>query len=195
MAIEKAERELERLDASGDDLRAVVTVLKGNLCFMTGQFSESADAFRAALERYTRLSDSFEACRTLLNLAAALIELGRLDEARVHLRTALETAEASGYDRQRAFAHSHLALLAYRSGDFETAETHCLRSNRLARPREYLSILFRNCFYLWRIARSRKDESGVRTNERTLRTYVGRVEDYIPEVEEFRAYLGGGTHE
>ena len=113
----------------------------------------------------------------------------------MHLRRALQTAEEAGYDRPRAFALSHLALLAYRDGDLETAESHCLRSNRLARPREYVSILFRNCFYLWRIAQSRRDGAGVRANERTLRTYVGRVEDYIPEVEEFRAHLGGGNHE
>jgi FimV-like protein len=194
MAIEKAEQELRGL-GDADDLAAVITVLKGNLHFMTRRYSEAADAFRAAWAKYSDLSDSFEACRTRLNLASALIELGDLDEARDHLQQALKTAEDSGYDRQRAFALSHLALLAYREHDLESAEVHCLRSNRLARSREYISILFRNCFYLWRIAQSRRDEAGIRTNERTLRTYVSRVEGYIPEVEEFRAFLGGGSHD
>lgn len=193
MAIEKAEQELKDL-SDADDLAAIITVIKGNLHFMTKRYPEAADAFRDAWAKYSDLSDSFEGCRTQLNLASALIELGDLDEARDHLQQALKTAEESGYDRQRAFALSHLALLAYRDDDLETAEAHCLRSNRLARSREYISILFRNCFYLWRIAQSRRDEAGIRTNERTLRTYVSRVDGYIPEVEEFRTFLGGGSH-
>jgi FimV-like protein len=194
MAIDKAEQQLEDL-TDADDLAAIITVLKGNLHFMTGNHAEAAEAFRVAWAAYRGLADSFEACRTQLNLASALIELGDHDEARTHLQRALRTAEEAGYDRQKAFALSHLALLAYRSDDLEAAEVHCLRSNRLARSREYVSILFRNCFYLWRIARSRRDEAGVRANERTLRTYVSRVDAYVPEVEEFKAFLGGGSHE
>jgi tetratricopeptide (TPR) repeat protein len=192
MAIERADRELATLPED-DDLAAAVIVLKGNLNFMTGLYAEAAEAYRAARLKYLGFSDTFEACRAQLNLAAALIELGKHDDARFHLQKALSTAEKAGYDRQRAFALSHLALLAYRGGDLETAESHCLRSNRLARPREYVSILFRNCFYLWRIAQSRRDEAGVKTNERTLRTYLARVDGYVPEVEEFKAHLGGGA--
>ena len=103
-------------------------------------------------------------------------------------------AEKAGYDRQFAFALSHLGLLAFRENDLDSAEAHCLRSNRLARPREYVSILFRNCFYLWRIAKQRHDEASVRTNERTLRHQLSRIEDHLPEAEEFANFLGGGKH-
>jgi tetratricopeptide (TPR) repeat protein len=192
MAIDKAESELARIEDAAD-LAAHLAVLKGNLLFVTKRFPEAAVAFREALERFEQLPDPFEACRTRLNLAATLIEMGSRASAREHLLEALHRAEASGYDRQRAFALSHLALLAFKEGDLATAEAHCLRSNALARPREYVSILFRNCYYLWRIARERNDVAAVKTNERTLRTYVNRVEADMPEAEDFRSHLGGGT--
>jgi FimV-like protein len=163
--------------------------------FVTRRYSEAADAYRDALARFEALGVAFEACRARLNLASALIELGSRARAREILHEVLQQAEAAGYDRQRAFALSHLGLLAYRDDDLDRAETMCLRSNRMARPRDYVSILFRNCYYLWRIARLRKDEAATRTNERTLRAYLSKVEDYMPEAEDFRVFLGGGkTH-
>ena len=194
MAVEQAERDLANLENS-EPLEASLLTMKGNLHSIGQRFSEAADAYRDAIKKFNKLSDAFEVCRTQLNLAAALLENGSLTEARKLLLKTLRAAEDAGYDRQRAFALSHLALLAYRGGDLEGAEAHCLRSNRLARPREYVSVLFRNCYYLWRIAQTREDDTGVRTNERTLRTYLSRVEDYLPEAEEFRVFLGGGKNE
>jgi tetratricopeptide (TPR) repeat protein len=193
MAVDKAEQELAKLEDS-ERLTATLAVLKGNLYFSMQHYAKASDSFRLAIENFREVADPFEACRAQLNLAAALIELERHAEARSLLKQTLQTAEKSGYDRQYAFALSHLALLAYRENDMNAAEAHCLRSNRLARPREYVSILFRNCFYLWRIAQARRDEAGVRTNERTLRTYLNRMEDYVPEAEEFASFLGRGKH-
>ena len=191
MALDRAEQELGALD-DPDRLTPMLGVLTGNVHFSMRHFNRAADAFRSALELFRTAGDPFEACRTQLNLAAALIEIGRHDEARGLLKQALEEAERAGYDRQSAFALSHLAMLAFREDDMDGAEAHCLRSNRLARPREYVTILFRNCFYLWRIARNRRDEAGIKANERTLRTYLNRIEDYVPEAEEFKASLGRG---
>ena len=192
MALEKAHAELEPL-AAVDDLRAYHAALRGNLLFVTKRFADSASAYGVALNSFEALQIPFEVCRTKLNLASALIEMGSRTLARNHLREALEQSERSGYDRQRAFAYSHMALLAFRDNDLDAAEKHCIRSNSLARPREYLSILFRNCYYLWRVARERKDVAAVRANERTLRTYVSRVEEHMPEAEEFKVFLGGGS--
>jgi len=195
MAIDRAESEIGTLE-DAEPLAAHLSVLKGNLLFATKQFAQAADAFRDGLKQFDGLANRFEACRAKLNLAASLIELGSRSAARDHLKDALRTAESGGYDRQRAFALSHLGMLAFREEDLKSAEAHCLRSNRLARVREYVSILFRNCYYLWRIAQLRKDDAGTKTNERTLRTYLSRVEKYMPEAEDFRAYLGGGdAHE
>ncbi len=191
MAMDRVESELEKMEDPAR-LAAHLGVLKGNLLYATGQFAEAAECYRKTLEGFKALSDPFEACRTQLNLAAALIEQGAGTPARAHLNEVLQRAKSSGYDRQQAFALSHLALLAFRQGDMDRASAHCLASNRLARSREYTSILFRNCYYLWRIARSRRDAHGAKLNERTLRTYMSRVEPYMPEVAEFKAFLDGG---
>jgi tetratricopeptide (TPR) repeat protein len=191
MAIDKAEAELEQVE-SPEALAAHLAALKGNLQFVTRVYPQAVEAYEDALRRFEAVGVPFEICRTRLNLAAALIELGSHTAARGHLHEALRQAEAAGYDRQRAYGLGHLGLLAYREDDLDAAESHCLRSNRLARPREYVSILFRNCYYLWRIAQRREDGAGTKANERTLRTYLSRVEEYMPEAEDFRAYLRGG---
>lgn len=191
MAIENAERELARVDEPAK-LPAHLAALKGNVAFAQRRHAEAAEAYRQALALFEAAGDAFEACRARLNLASALIDLGFHASARAHLKDALGKAEAAGYERQQAFALSHLGLLAFREGDLDAAETHCIRSNRIARPREYLTLLFRNCYYLWEVAKARKDESSVKANERSLRAYVSRVDEHVPEVEKFRAHLGGG---
>lgn len=193
MAIDRAEQELAQIEQT-NDLGAFLAVLKGNLLFITQRHEQAAEAFRVAARVFQERSNPFEACRTQLNLAAALIELGTISEARALLKQALQTAETEGYDRQRGYAFSHIGFLEYREGKLEEAESHFLRSNLLARPREYVSILFRNCYYLRQIARARGDEAGVKANERTLRTYLSRVDSYMPEAEEFSAFLGGGKN-
>jgi transcriptional regulator with XRE-family HTH domain len=191
MAIENAERELARVEAPGD-LPAHLANLKGNVAFVERRYADAAEAYRQSLVLFEAAGNAFEACRVRLNLAAAMIDLGAHAPARAHLKEALHQAEGAGYERQQAFALSHLGLLAFREGDLDATEAQCIRSNRIARPREYLSLLFRNCYYLWEVARARKDEASVRANERALRAYLSRVDEHIPEAEKFRAHLGGG---
>jgi len=195
MAIDRAEAELASLTEQDEvqRLRATLTVLKGNTQFVTQQFAAAADAFRTSVDAFEKIGNDFEACRARLNLAVALMELGSRSRSRELLEQALRAAENGGYDRQRAYAHGHLGLLGWREGDLDGAEAHCLRSNGIARPREYVSLLWRNCYYLWKIAVSRKDEAATRANERTLKTYLGRVEEYMPEVDEFKSFLGRGN--
>ena len=50
-------------------------------------------------------------------------------------------------------------------------------------------MLWRNCYYLWKIARSRNDDAAANSSERTLRTYLNRAEGYMPEVEDFKSHL------
>jgi tetratricopeptide (TPR) repeat protein len=192
MAMERAEQRAHEL---GDPRQlGALSLLKGNIQHTTKRYSEAVDAYRKAISTFEECNDTFEACRSQVNLAASLIELGDHGAAREQLKKSLLVAETAGYDRQHAFALSHLALIAYREEDFQEAEAQFLRSNRLARSREYIPVLFRNCFYLWRIARARGDGAGAKSNERTLRSYLTRAEGHVPEVEEFRAFLGGGDH-
>jgi tetratricopeptide (TPR) repeat protein len=194
MVIDRAHAEIEALapGAECDRLRATLTVLRGNVRFVLRRFEEAAESFREGVAQFERLGNGFEACRAQLNLAVSLLELGSRSRTREILEHALARAEAGGFDRQRAYALGHLALLAFRENDLDSAEAHCLRSNALARPQEYASLLWRNCYYLWRIARQRGDEPAAKANERTLRTYLARVEDYMPEVADFKAHLEKG---
>jgi len=157
-----------------------------------GRVQEALDAHRAALALYENAAMCFEACRARVNLGGVLMDAGDAEAARRYLEEGLTEAESAGYDRLRAVALSLFVILAYLSGDHSAAEAYALRSNAIARPREYLPIVFRNCYYLWKIAHARNDAAGVRTNERTLRAYVGRIEEQMPEVEAYRSHASGG---
>jgi hypothetical protein len=121
-----------------------------------------------------------------------MIGKGQNDSARRQLEAALLVAEASGYDRLRALAMSHLALIAYRRGDLAATQTWAIRSNTVARPREFATLVFRNCYYLMKVARATGDDAGVKANERTLRSLLAKIDRGLPEAEEFRATLAGG---
>jgi transcriptional regulator with XRE-family HTH domain len=191
MALDETRREMKALPPT-HRLHAYMAGIEGNVKFITGRYSEAGEAYKSALRGFQRLNNPFEACRFRLNLGSALIRCERTAEARQHLRTVLNESRNQGYDRLRALAISSLALAAYREGDVETAERYCIQSNQIARPREYYSVVFRNCYYLWRIALQREDEAAARANERALRANLSRVEDFLPEAEDYRRHLTGG---
>ncbi len=191
MGLQEAEKELgcpdvpPRLLADFEMDRAIVLDRMGNP-------ELACEALHKAAGLFDSLPSPYEACRARVNLGQGLINAGRLDEAQGVLTAAIKQAETGGYDRLHALGLSHLALLAYRRGKLGEAETYALRSNALARPRDYLTLVFRNCFYLWKVALNRKDEASAKLNERALRAYAGRVEQSIPEAQEFRAHMAGG---
>ena len=191
MAIERAKQEIAEAGLS-DNVVAHLATIEGNLLAITGQVEKAINAYKNALEKYEKLGIRHEVCRVRLNLCSALIELGKYKHARRNLVEALQEAEAGGFQRQAALAISNLGLVAYREGSLQMAESQFLRSNSIARPREYLTVVYRNCYYLWRIAQVKGDQPGVRVHERTLRTYLSRVESHLPEVEKYRAHLRGG---
>lgn len=191
MGLDEAERELDTSEAP-PRMRADFAMLRGNILAVVGQSREAVASYTRALELYERIPNPFEACRTRVNLAGALIDAGDHEGAREQLEAALLISEAGGYDRQRALAMSHLAVRAYLKDDLAAAESWAIRSNGIARTREYISLVFRNCYYLWKVAIATGDEASVKANERTLRSLQRRVDDYLPEVEAFRAALAGG---
>jgi tetratricopeptide (TPR) repeat protein len=191
MGLAKADEALARNDHP-DRMNAVTESLRAPVCYAMGRIEEAAASFTRALELFRALSDPFEECKARINLSQALIDLGELKRARKHLSTALKASEESGYDKLAALALSHLSLVTYRLQEPTQAESYALRSNSIARPREYLSIVFRNCFYLRDIAEQRGDRAAVRSNERTLKAYLNRVEPDLPEAIAYRAQLAGG---
>jgi tetratricopeptide (TPR) repeat protein len=158
-----------------------------------GKVEEAAACFSTALRWFRDHGDRFQACKARLNLAQSLIELGQERKARIHLRQALAAAEEAGYDKLLALGLSHMALVFHRTGDLDAAESYALRSNAIARPREYVSIVFRNCYYLREIAERRGDAAAISSNERTLKAYLSRVEEDMPEAIRYRARLAGDT--
>jgi tetratricopeptide (TPR) repeat protein len=191
MAMQLSHEERAALDPE-HELHASAASLEGNLMFSLSKFQEAFESFADSLERYERLGRPFEACRQRLNLGAVLIKLGRPTEAKERLTEAQEAAREGGYERLQAIAISNLGLLSFEGGDLAAAEARFIQSNGIARPREYYGLVFQNCFYLWKIAAARGDDASRRVNERSLRTYVTRVHEPSPEIEEYRQYLAGG---
>jgi len=194
LAIGESERQLESM-TDETTLAASLSVLNGNLQFRCNDYESAAGAYNTSLKRYLALGDEFEVCQSRLNLGFTMLLLGRLEEGKQQVIKALQIADDGGYDRLRAIGLSHMATAAMYARDHEAAEAYCLRSNRLARPREYTDVIFTNCFHLWTLARHQKDSASRASNERTLRTLISRVQACVHGVAEFKKHLGGGDHE
>jgi len=194
MALEEVERELERRDYPSD-LEASAEITRGSVLFSLGQVEESAAAFQKALSSFGSDGDEFGRCKASLNLSQCLIDLGNHARARRLIREALAMAERQGYEKMQALAQCHSSALSYKEGDVESAEAHALRSNAIARPRDYYAIVFTNCYYLREIGRKRDDAAMINSNERTLRVYLPRVEPDLPEAIAYRTEIAGGREQ
>ena len=190
MGLEEVDRELSEHDHAPRAL-AVTETIRGPALLAMGRLEQAAEAFTRALSMFDELGDSFQTCKARVNLAQTLIEIGEIHKARAHAREAARIAEQGGYDKLHALALSHLAVVHHRASEPAPAESYALRSNAIARPREYISIVFRNCYYLREIAAQRGDRAAVRSNERTLKTYLSRVENDMPEAASYRTRLAG----
>jgi tetratricopeptide (TPR) repeat protein len=184
---------LRSTDATDPRLVAMHRSVRGAVASATGRHEAAVDAFREAVTLYQEAGDPFEACRAQTNAASSLIDLGCISEAMEILRKALHSAEEGGYDRLKAIGLSHMALICFRRNDLAAAESYALRSNVLARAREFLSVVFRNCYYLREIARRTGDAAAAATNERTLRAYLHRVDSELVEAVMFRSETMGGA--
>lgn len=190
LALAEAQRHLRQLEEEHPH-HAMLAMLQGNLAIQMDQPAEAAQAYRQALQKFELQDNGFEACRTRLNLTSALIQTGHKQEAKRQLVRIVEKSRQQGWDRLTALALSNLALIAFNAQEYSAAEAYCLQSNTIARSRDYLPVVFRNCYYLWRMAQEHNDAPAVRTNLRTLKTYINRLEDALPEAEAFRAHLAG----
>jgi transcriptional regulator with XRE-family HTH domain len=191
MALDQIEKELES-GAYEPRIKAFHRSVRGRIEASMGLHERAVTTYESAIELHMGSRNTFEAVIARLNLADSLIQLGRMDDAAPHARSAVQIAEDGGYDRLKALGLSHLALISFRKGDLGTAESFALRSNVIARSREFISVVFRNCYYLREIARRRDDTVAATQNQRTLRAYLTRVDADLPEAAAVRAELAGG---
>jgi tetratricopeptide (TPR) repeat protein len=191
MGLNEAQAELR---AMGDPpkLTGDLEFQRAAVSWSLGELDRAAAGYERASSLYQLVPERFEACKARVNMGQVLIELNEKGRAASVLKGALKVAEEAGYDRLQALALSHLGALAFLDGDPDVAEAYLLRANSVARSREYLSLVFRNCYYLWKIAIERGDAAAIKANERTLRTYLGRVDPDLTEVVAFRTSLTGG---
>jgi tetratricopeptide (TPR) repeat protein len=189
-ALDECEREAHHAGGSGR-FRADVLALRGNLHQDAARPGDAIAAYEKALEIYSAAGEAYEVLTVRLNLAVAETDCARLDSARDMLESLLLVLEAGQHERLRAQALSHLGVIHFRNARLDAAEGFAIKSNAIARPREYHAIVFRNCFYLWRIAQVRGDTAAARLNERTLKSYLARIEESLPELDEFRRIIAG----
>jgi transcriptional regulator with XRE-family HTH domain/predicted negative regulator of RcsB-dependent stress response len=171
--------------------QADVLALRGNLYQDSARPAEALVAYEKALGIYDASGEAYEVLAVRLNIAVAETDCARFDSSRKKLEALLLVLEAGQHERLRALALSHLGQIHFLTGQTDAAERCAIESNSIARPREYSAIVFRNCFYLWKIAKSRGDDGAVRLNERTLKSCLARVEESIPEIDEFRRLIAG----
>jgi tetratricopeptide (TPR) repeat protein len=191
MALDQVAAELD-LPETPRRVAADLELIRGNVFLAVGSPEKATIHLEKARAGYDALGNLLESCRAGLVLGEVLIELGRLDEADGRIRSELDRCQLNGLEGQKALALSHLAVSSFRRGDSAAAEALALKSNVIARPIEHHALVFRNCFYLWEIAKQRGDAPAVKLNERTLRTYLGRIESKLPEAECFREHIGRG---
>jgi transcriptional regulator with XRE-family HTH domain/predicted negative regulator of RcsB-dependent stress response len=190
MALDACELGAHHVGGSGR-FRADVLALRGNLHQDAARPDDALAAYEKALEIYSAAGAAYEVLTVRLNMAVAETDCARLDSARDMLEALLLVLEAGQHERLRAQALSHLAVIHFRKKKLDAAEGFAIKSNAIARPREYQAIVFRNCFYLWKIAKLRGDDGAVRLNERTLKSYLARIEESLPELDEFRRITAG----
>lgn len=180
---------------AGLDLRMLASLenLGGNLMVATGAMDRAKTAYERAVSLFEQIPNDFEACRSRINLAYARYRGGDLPGCLKDLDQALESAQRAGFERLQALAWSHLAAIHHDRGELEHAEGYAIRSNGIARKQEFFSLVFRNCFYLWRIARTKGDAAAEKMNERTLRSYLPKVDETMPETAAFREALGASA--
>ncbi len=190
LALGECERGAERIGMKGR-FGADVLMLRGNLHQDVGRPDDALAAYEKALEIYRVSGNTYEVLTVRYNMAVAETDRGGLDSAQHMIESLLRDLEAGHHERLRAWAFSQLGVIAFRQNRLNAVEAHAIASNAIARPREYHDIVFRNCFYLWKIAKERNDDGGVRLNERTLKSYLARIEETLPEIEEFRRASAG----
>lgn len=188
LALDECDRCADGLPPA-DRLRADVLCLRGVIQETTGRHVDALHTYERARTAYEAIGQDYEQLNMEIGIGSALVECGRLAEGRGVLEAVLGRIEHGHHERPKAVALSNLAQLSFREKKLDEAEGLAIKSNLIARPREYHPVVFRNCFYLWRIAQERGDAAATRLNERTLTSLLGKIEEAMPEADEFRSVI------
>lgn len=175
-----------------DPLVADIMMTKGNIEGARDKWEAATVCFERAAALYGEQVLKFDRCRARRSLAVSFLARGKLRKSREILGEVIAEARKEGYEKQLALALGDMAVIAWKEGDDQMAETYCRQSNAIARPREYLSLIFRNCLYLWKVAKKSDNQAAMKINLRTLKSYAARVEPSLPELKEFNDCLAGG---
>jgi transcriptional regulator with XRE-family HTH domain len=154
MTLDAAEALLARTETAEPKLRAKLLCLRGVLAYELEDYAAAEPTFARAAEQCAACGEGPSALQMRVNRGAALIHLGRRAEARVLLVDACREAEFGALERHLSLALSHLAKLEAEEPDAKVAEAYALRSNGIARARDYVDVVFRNCYLLRDLARS-----------------------------------------
>lgn len=192
MTLDAAESLLAKMPGDEPKLHAKLLCLRGVLSYELEDFVAAEATFARAAERCASCGEATSALQMRINRGGALVYLGRRAEARAILVEACREAESGGLERHLALSLCHLARLEAEESDARVAEAYALRSNGIARARDYVDVVFRNCYLLRELARRNGDEAIARMHEKTLRTYAHRVEANLPEARAFRSELTRG---
>ncbi|NNE35191.1 MAG: helix-turn-helix transcriptional regulator [Rhodothermales bacterium] len=193
IAVAVLEQELPALGETPLTMGNLVS-LKGNIHAQMNNSAEARDAFCEAVKLFEANDDGFSACRHRINYATMLADCGKPREALKQLTVALRDARKFKYERQAAFALHGIGKVLYRLNDLTGAASSLMESNVIGRQQEYMSLVFCNCYYLWRIAVDEDNVTLALTHRRSLRSYLPRVPSSLAEARAFRAFEteGGG---
>lgn len=191
----EAERAYERArpELSGP-LAAQALHTLGRVLAQRHQEEAAIERYRRAAELYEAARNDYEATRVRINIGLCYVGLGKLREAIRLLREVLARAQAAGYRRLEAQALSTLGEAYYRQGARAQAAACFRQSDGIAGATDprYPDLLFINAFYEWRMA----IEDGHPTRERIafgrLKALRSSLERRFPEVEAFDAYVERG---
>ncbi|MCP3979255.1 MAG: helix-turn-helix domain-containing protein [bacterium] len=182
--LDAADRVSREADVSGP-AHAALEMARGHLLAATNRMAEAEVALGEATKLYEAASAHAEACSAKIDRAAVLIELRDIATARRLVGEALREAERNGFERQEACALSTQAVIAFREGNLAATRTACVRSNTIAKPRQYYKIAFRNTYFLWKIDLGRGDSTAAKASEKDLKLLLSRIEDPSDEVRDY----------
>lgn len=167
------------------DLIAIAHSTSASVHHAVGDYAKAKEGFQRALALFDELNDGLERCRARINLGQALTDLGQHRTAIRYLTAGVDEATGGRWDRLAAIGLSHLAVVHFKDDRLAAAERYAIQSNAYARGLDLKPTLFRNCYYLWKLAGLRHDEAGVAANEKSLRALKHRVPRDMHEVEAF----------
>ena len=188
MGMDTLGQQLDKLPLS---LKAHFVNLRASISNKTGDLKSASADYLEASRMFEELADHHSSCTATLNLAQTYMDMGKRNEPIKLLRRSISTCEKYGFQRLHSLALSHLCLVCYENDEPDSAEAHAMRSNAIARPREFFSIVFRNCYYLRAIALARGDSRGVRSHERSLKALLNRADQEMSVLQSFRCEIEG----